>query len=103
MQCPLCQSQETSDTKGFFDRCFRCSHCGFVFAEHREDDSDSGRYDNNWAVAEVHPTFIYHNGEFLPRNQALWDRLLQKVEPYRRLNRLLDVGCSAAFFRPRAD
>ncbi len=98
MSCPLCHSQETPVLEGFFIDCLRCRHCGFVFSQGVEDSSDPQLYDEEWAKTEVHPTFWYQNGRFVARNEAFWDGVLRRVQPFRRLNRLLDVGCSAAFF-----
>ena len=97
MLCPLCQSQDTLGIESFFNGCFQCRHCGFVYSD-QVDTSDPQLYDEAWARSEVHPTFIYQNGQFVVRNEALWGRILHKLEPFRSLNRLLGVGCSAAFF-----
>jgi SAM-dependent methyltransferase len=75
-----------------------CGACGFVFATSSTDSSAPGLYEEHWSKTEVHPTFIYSRGRYTVRNEWKLQTLLDRLEPFRKTNRLLDVGCSAAFF-----
>jgi SAM-dependent methyltransferase len=76
----------------------QCGACGFIFATSSTDSSALGLYEEDWSKTEVHPTFIYSHGEYTVRNEWKSQALLDRLEPFRKANRLLDVGCSAAFF-----
>jgi SAM-dependent methyltransferase len=76
----------------------QCEACGFIFATSSTDSSAPELYEEDWSKTEVHPTFIYSHGEYTIRNEWKLQALLDRLEPFRKTNRLLDVGCSAAFF-----
>ncbi len=84
-------------SKGF-EGVVRCQDCHFIFAIPGPDSSASEFYDEEWAKSETHPTFIYRNGQFVVRHPEKIHAILGRIERFRKLNRLLDVGCSAAFF-----
>jgi SAM-dependent methyltransferase len=76
----------------------QCGACGFIFAVSATDSSAPELYEEDWSRTEVHPTFIYSQGQYTVRNEWKLQALLDRLEPFRKTNRLLDVGCSAAFF-----
>jgi SAM-dependent methyltransferase len=76
----------------------QCGACGFIFATNSTDSSAPDLYEEEWSRTEVHPTFIYSQGRYTVRNEWKLQSLLNRLEPFRKTNRLLDVGCSAAFF-----
>jgi SAM-dependent methyltransferase len=81
----------------------RCGDCEFIFSSLGEDSSDPDLYEEDWAKTELNPTFVYANGTFTVRNERMLQEILDRIEPFREMNRLLDVGCSAAFFLKLAE
>ncbi len=98
MNCPLCDSPTVSQKPSRFKEMMQCGACGFIFATSSTDSSAPELYEEDWSKAEVHPTFIYSHGEYTVRNEWKSQALLDCLEPFRKANRLLNVGCSAAFF-----
>ena len=98
MNCPLCDSTKVSPKPCRFKEMMQCGDCGFIFADSATDSSAPGLYGEDWSRTEVHPTFIYSQGNYTVRNEWKLEALLDRLEPFRKTNRLLDVGCSAAFF-----
>lgn len=96
--CPLCGSEQISKKLCRFDGMMQCRSCGFIFAECPTDSSAPELYEEHWSRTEVHPTFIYAQGRYTVRNEWKLQSLLDRLETFRQTNRLLDVGCSAAFF-----
>jgi SAM-dependent methyltransferase len=76
----------------------QCGDCGFIFASSPTDSSAPDLYEEDWSRTEVHPTYIYSQGQYAVRNEQKLQALLDRLEPFRKTNRLVDVGCSAAFF-----
>jgi len=98
VRCPLCQSEQIAKAECRFDNVMRCLSCGFIFAVCPTDSSAPDLYEEDWSQTEVHPTFIYSQGHYEVRNEWKLRSLLNRLEQFRQTNRLLDVGCSAAFF-----
>ena len=98
MNCPLCVSTRVSQKPCRFKEMMQCDACGFIFATNSTDSSAPDLYEEEWSKTEVHPTFIYSQGRYTVRNEWKLQTLLNRLEPFRKTNRLLDVGCSAAFF-----
>lgn len=98
MKCPLCESTKVSKKPCRFKNMMNCEACGFIFANNTTDSSSPDLYEENWSQTEVHPTFIYSQGQYKVRNEWKLQSLLNRLESFRQTNRLLDVGCSAAFF-----
>ena len=96
--CSLCGSLDTTPTPCAFPGIVKCVKCKFIFAAVTTDSSDPELYDESWARAGLHPTYVYWKGEYVLRNRWRHEALLRRLEPFRKCNRLLDVGCSAAFF-----
>ena len=96
--CPLCRSEQIVKKECRFDSMMRCLSCGFIFAVRPADSSAPELYEEDWSKTEAHPTFIYSHGEYTVRNEWKLQALLDRLEPFRKTNRLLNVGCSAAFF-----
>lgn len=96
--CPVCGAAPCRPRPTPLGVLRDCDRCGFVFAAPTLDPSAGELYPEEWAREVMNPTFYYADGEFRPRNVRRMHQLLDRLEPYRRLNRLLDVGCSAAFF-----
>lgn len=75
----------------------QCLACEFIFAPGIESE-DSSLYDSNFGETNVHPTYEKRDGKYIVRNRPKLEALLSKMEPFRKTGRLLDIGCSAAFF-----
>lgn len=96
--CPLCGSSDLEPmivpgAPGLQ----QCRACEFIFAPGIESE-DSGLYDSNFGDTNVHPTYEKRDGRYVVRNRAKLEALLDRMEPYRSTGRILDIGCSAAFF-----
>lgn len=96
--CPLCGQTghdrlEIADAPGVL----RCRCCGFFFAPEIHSE-DASLYDSSFGATNVHPTYEKRGGRYVVRNRARLEKLLDLVEPFRKTGRILDVGCSAAFF-----
>lgn len=77
----------------------RCLGCGFIFAKDVPNAENHSLYEESFAAGTVNPTFQRDlDGEYKIRNAAKLDALIESLEPYRSSGRILDVGCSAAFF-----
>lgn len=98
MNCPLCSANETCPYACAFQHLHQCGRCGFIFVNHPVDSSNAELYEEEWSKTEVQPTYVFADGEYRIRNADKMQAILARVEPYRKLNGLLDVGCSAAFF-----
>jgi len=55
-------------------------------------------YDESWSKDTIHPTYVYANGRYVGRNVWKQQELLDRLQKFQQQNRILDVGCSAAFF-----
>lgn len=75
----------------------RCPLCSFIFAPHTQSESP-GHYDSTFGATNVHPTYERRHGAYVVRNRPRLESLLARLEPCRQSGRILDVGCSAAFF-----
>jgi 2-polyprenyl-3-methyl-5-hydroxy-6-metoxy-1,4-benzoquinol methylase len=66
----------------------RCSNCGFVFSKwipsEQELDENYSRYPRHDTISEL--------------TIKRYEELLERLEPFRKLNRILDVGCGVGFF-----
>lgn len=75
----------------------QCRGCEFIFAPGTHSE-DSSLYDSKFGDTNVHPTYEKRDGKYVVRNRAKMESLLNRMEPYRSTGRILDIGCSAAFF-----
>jgi 2-polyprenyl-3-methyl-5-hydroxy-6-metoxy-1,4-benzoquinol methylase len=78
----------------------RCGHCGLVYANPRLPQAEVWqRYNPAYFWDEYMPAHHAATGEYLGQvHRQRSQPLLQLLEPYRRLNKLLEVGCAAGFF-----
>ncbi len=96
--CPLCASTdmlafEVEDAPGIL----RCKNCSFIFAPAVESE-DETLYDASFGDQNVHPTYERRGGKYVIKNEEKLGALLDQFEPFRVKGRILDIGCSAAFF-----
>lgn len=99
--CNLCGSpeSETLFEKGGLP-VVRCCHCGLVYANPRLTQSEIWRrYSPAYFWDEYMPAHHASRGEYVSeihRRRNL--RLLSLLQPFRKVNTLLEVGCAAGFF-----
>ena len=87
--CPICGSSAFVDLKGYTQHFLsQCNTCDFVFAK---------KIPSNEELIAHYETY--------PRSNSIsaitikrYHELLDKLEPYRKTNNLIDVGCGDGFF-----
>lgn len=87
--CPLCASIALKGLEGYSSAFLtRCARCGFVFSERiatdRELQEHYGKYTRANAISDI--------------TIKRYRELLDKLEPYRKTDNLLDVGCGDGHF-----
>jgi 2-polyprenyl-3-methyl-5-hydroxy-6-metoxy-1,4-benzoquinol methylase len=88
--CPLCGSAETGVLGEEYRHAYlvQCQQCGLVYGERipslQELNDHYGKYPRNTSIS--------------PLTIKRYEELLEQFEPYRRTNRLLDVGCGDGHF-----
>ncbi len=104
--CNLCGSVES---ERLFEKgglpVARCTDCGLVYANPRLTQSEIWRrYSPAYFWDEYMPAHHAPNGQYVAEVHRQRNmRLLRLLQPYRRLNTLLEVGCAAGFFLKVAD
>jgi SAM-dependent methyltransferase len=96
MNCPVCDAIALPGKLAGFNA-FVCG-CGFIFAEPGANSSVPDLYDESWSKDTIHPTYVYANGRYVGRNVWKQQELLDRLQRFKQMNRILDVGCSAGFF-----
>lgn len=66
----------------------KCSHCGLVFASRIPSEEE----------LNAHYASYPRNTSLSPLTIKRYEELLEQFEPYRRTNRLLDIGCGDGHF-----
>lgn len=93
--CLLCGEQRIPLLPGYERHgLVKCKGCGFVFMGRIPTDKELGDFYSTYAYSEDKP--------LSPHTAKAYDLLLDEFEPYRKLNRLLDVGCGTGLFLARA-
>lgn len=96
--CVLCNSEGVAPFESEFGSLYRCGHCGFIFAAPGAEGGSPADYEETFAGETPHPTYQKVNGQYVVRNARKLGQLLDRLKRYRKTGRILDVGCSAAFF-----
>lgn len=88
--CPLCQSAELHVLSEYQHAYLQqCKACQFIFSEQIPSDEELERYySNEYELTEF----------FSPITAKRYEEILDRFEPLRKTNRLLDVGSGSAFF-----
>ena len=88
--CTLCGSTNLGVLKKEYSHAYlvRCQDCNFVFGERIPTGEE----------LSAHYAGYPRNTSISPLTIKRYEELLQQFEPYRRNNRLLDVGCGDAHF-----
>ena len=102
-RCPLCDGDDSASFPCSFENLLRCKRCSFIFADRQAFDGSDVHYEEDFAAATPHPTFVEIDGDFCVKNEYKLSRLLARLERYRKNDRILDVGCSAAFLLKLAE
>jgi len=102
-QCPYCESQEPALLECDFPDVLQCPSCQFIFADPEKVAESPASYEEAFADHTLHPTYQKVDGEYVIRNRHKLSRLLEKLARYKKTGRILDVGCSAAFFLKLAE
>lgn len=94
--CLICQSSELLKMKRYYPRhgLVKCGRCGFVFME---------KIPSETTLREYYATYAYQQEKNLsPITLKRYQELLQEFEPYRRNNRILEIGCGQGDFLQEA-
>lgn len=88
--CPLCQSTELHVLSEYQHAYLQqCKACQFIFSEQIPLDEELEKYySNEYELTEF----------FSPITAKRYEEILDRFEPLRKSNRLLDVGSGSAFF-----
>lgn len=104
VECKLCGSKEAAVLRtkvrgGVERKVFRCSGCGLVFLEPREEDLKEYYREEYRKIYTLAPGQVAASEEifktYLPMQQVRLDKLASVL---RKDMRLLDIGCSAGHF-----
>ena len=88
--CPLCSTENTTPMKRYA-RSFlqQCTKCSFVFSgKYPDADTLNTYYQKNYDLTRYFSS--------ITRNRYL--EILEEFEPFRKTNRILDIGCGYGFF-----
>ena len=92
-RCLICQSPDIRVLKGY-ERfpLVRCASCKFVFMHRIPTKKELDDYYAHYGAVRY----------LSPLTVEAYERLLDEFEPYRKLNRILDVGCGNGWFLEQA-
>lgn len=91
--CYLCNSTAlTSIEKIKGEELLKCNTCSFVFFKRRP------------TYEELHEHYVNYGGGFICSDitRKRYNELLDKMEAFRKTNKMIDVGCGAGFFLEEA-
>ncbi|NOG82654.1 MAG: methyltransferase domain-containing protein [Planctomycetes bacterium] len=98
--CNLCNSDETTllFVKDGYNH-VQCNSCGLIYVNPRLEDSQE-TLDSFYTSGADADTFIKNLFEraYSPKRQKIFSTEIKKMERYRKLNRILDIGCSFGGF-----
>ena len=98
MNCTVCGgSAATTFAEKFGMLYFKCDSCGFVFVDTSAFDYAAYNAEGNETLLETH--LKKHS---LRRFQRAYSRRLRTFKRYRKLGRLLEIGCSTGAFLAKA-
>ena len=88
--CTLCNSKKVDLYKGYESPAlFKCADCGFVFTK----DIPSSE-----ALIDYYSSDYDRTSYFSPITAVRYMQLLESFEPFRKTNKILDLGCGYGFF-----
>jgi 2-polyprenyl-3-methyl-5-hydroxy-6-metoxy-1,4-benzoquinol methylase len=87
--CIICSSERLHDLEKYKkDYLCICSSCGFVFCKRIPSNEELTRYYEGYG----------RNDYLSPLTIKRYNELLDSLEPYRKTNNILDVGCGIGYF-----
>lgn len=95
-ECLVCGSKKLSPLKGYYElhQLIFCSSCSFVFVEQIPPVEELNTY---------YSDYTYTTESYLsPLTIKSYNRLLDEFEPYRKTNKILDLGCGMGYFLAQA-
>lgn len=96
MECLVCSG---SVFNGLYDELLRkCTRCGFVTANYDMSSYDADEiYDEDYFMGSEYEHYVRDKDAFIRNFNARIDRL-QKLDPGRRFENILELGCAYGFF-----
>lgn len=91
--CITCNSEKLRDLPSY-EKAFlcKCSDCGMVFTKRIPLEEELDEFYKNYGV----------NNYLSPLTIKRYNELLDKLEPFRKTNKILDVGCGIGYFLEEA-
>jgi SAM-dependent methyltransferase len=88
--CPICSSSHLSELGGSYAHASlkKCFDCNFVFAGNIPSPE----------LLEQHYSGYPRNNQFSEITRKRYLELLNQLEPYRKTNRIIDIGCGDGYF-----
>jgi 2-polyprenyl-3-methyl-5-hydroxy-6-metoxy-1,4-benzoquinol methylase len=87
--CIVCNSKEIPNLTGYENAYLcQCQSCGLVFSKKIPTAEELEKYYKNYGI----------NNYLSPITIKRYNQILDKLEVYRKTNKLLDVGCGIGFF-----
>src|SRR5258708_6997189 len=91
--CPICGGERLRDLPAYSHaHLVRCLECGLTFARARPSDAELAAHYEHYGSA-------WYDS---PAPRQRYRELLDSFEPFRRTNRILDIGSGAGFFLQEA-
>lgn len=91
--CIICKSPQLKTLAGFEKaHLCKCLNCGLVFSKKIPSDQELTNYYQNYGI----------NSYLSPLTIKRYNELLDQLEPYRKTNKILDIGCGIGFFLEEA-
>ena len=91
-QCLVCNSDKLKNMQAYFDahELVKCKSCGLVFMENIPSLEVLNKHYSNYSYSS--------EGYLSPITVQSYNALLDEFEPYRKTNKILDVGCGRGWF-----
>ncbi|HPX77089.1 MAG TPA: class I SAM-dependent methyltransferase [Bacteroidales bacterium] len=94
--CLICESSKIKQLQGYYDKhkLVKCQSCGLVFMENIPTIEELNTHYSKYSYSS--------EGYLSPLTVQSYNFLLNKFEPYRKTNKILDVGCGRGWFLQEA-
>jgi 2-polyprenyl-3-methyl-5-hydroxy-6-metoxy-1,4-benzoquinol methylase len=87
--CPLCESERISPKLGYENNFLgKCANCKFIFCLRKPTDQELIDYYSDYGSVEIISDITVKR----------YNELLDKFEPFRKTNKIIDVGCGRGHF-----
>ena len=92
-QCTICNSSELTIMSDYKKaHLCQCNNCGFIFSKEIPTKETLDNHYRNYGI----------NQYLSPLTIKRYNQLLDKFEPYRKTNKILDIGCGIGYFLEEA-